>query len=116
MKPPLKSTDPCYNWREYRLERIAAAMRKGQFADPTLSDVEKIKIAYALLARVRIDEPSFAVWVDEGKLRIRFGREGPPVSFAWALACAFTEYHEKPVSHLPPLRIRKPDPRRLKTA
>lgn len=115
MEPPRKTMDPCY-WKEYRLERIASAMRSGRFEEPTLSDSQKVAIAYAMLERVRTEEPSFAVWLNDGKLSVRFGHSGEPVLFAWASAAAFVEFFQKPVEHLPALRFRKPDPRRLRSA
>lgn len=83
-------------WREYELKRVAARMRRGEFGipQPKLSDVEKVQVALLLLAR---HDPSehFAVWMDAGRLSIRYGLQGSPVRLAWRDAIALVQYFRR---------------------
>lgn len=98
MKVPERPSDPCYHWKEYALERTAKAMRAGNFGvpQPTLTDTEKVQIAYLLLARHKPAD-LFAVWIDEGRLRIRYGLQGAPVRMSWLHAVRLVDYFKKPV-------------------
>lgn len=97
MKPPQRSTDPCWDWKEYELERTAAAMRSGRFGapQPNLSDTQKVQIAYMLLAKHKPTD-HFAVWIDEGRLRIRYGLQGKPVPITWLTAVQIVDYFKRP--------------------
>lgn len=97
MNSPQSPSDPCWNWKVYELERTAAAMRNGRFGtpQPTLTDTQKVQIAYLLLARHKPAD-HFAVWIDEGRLRVRYGLQGSPVRMSWWDAIQIVNYFKKP--------------------
>jgi hypothetical protein len=99
MLRPRHPDDPCFHWKEYRLERTAAAMRLGNFGipKPKLSDTQKIQVAMLLVERFNTPPEYFAVWIDAGCLRVRYGLQGPPCHLSWLHACRLTDFFEKPV-------------------
>jgi hypothetical protein len=99
MQPPKRPSDPCYYWKQYRLQRTADAMKSGRFSSPQprLTDTEKVQIGLLLIARRRKPNQPFAVWIDEGRLRIRYGLQGPLEPLSWKAAIAETRFFEPPV-------------------
>ena len=97
MKPPERSSDPCWYWKEYELERTAARMRNGDYGipQPNLTDSQKVQIAYLLLAKHKPSD-HFAVWIDEGRLRVRYGLQGKPVPLTWLHAIRLVNYFKQP--------------------
>lgn len=97
MTVPTNPNDACYDWKIYRLKRLAERMRAGQFGTPKpkLTDTEKIQVALLLIAAHRKIE-HFAVWIDQGRLCVRYGLQGDPVAMAWRDAVALTEYFRRP--------------------
>ena len=93
MDVPVRSTDPCFHWKEFRLIHTAEAMRAGEIgiAEPVLTDSQKVEICRRLLAGHK-PEDDFAVWLDAGVLRVRYGVMGPPVRMSWNHAIALTGF------------------------
>lgn len=81
--------DPCWDWKQFRLERIARQMREGNYGipQPRFTDQQKVAIARELQRRY-----SVTVWLDQGSLRYRDGLQGERFRLAWRDAGILTEY------------------------